>query len=164
MSITSSTGGRNDGPVLFWARRSPVIGWRGVILTGLLLGPLAFLAPGSYVVALSLGALFAAIGTRAFRFEITARALRLKVSLFLPAVRIALADVAGADAQPDVGSWALSAEDDIGVLMIRLRDGRLLPVAGIVGPREAADAVNRLAAAARQPGARAVARRASAAD
>jgi hypothetical protein len=154
MSILSTSGDapRDDGPVLFWAARSRAAGWRGFVLTSLILSPLAFLAPDAFVLALAMGATLAVLNARAFRFEMTDRSLRLKPSVLAPRIVVPLASVARAEALPDVGAWLMPAQGDVGVVMVRLTDGRAFAVAGIVAPREAADAVNVLAGKARGGG------------
>lgn len=155
MSPLSFTRGTpsGDGPVLFWAARSAVVGWRGFVITGLVLSPLAFLAPAGFIAAMASAALLALAGTRTFRFELTPRVLRLRLGLMAPLVELPLSSVAKAEALPDSGSWALAAPEEIGPVMIHLRDGGVLPVSGLVEPHKAAEAVNRLAASARRPGA-----------
>ena len=142
-----------DGPVIFWAARSAVVGWRVAIVTGLVLSPLAFLAPEGFLAALATAGILALSGTRTFRFELTPRVLRLRLGLLTPVLEVPLSAIAKAEALPDSGAWALSAREEVGPVMIRLRDGSVLPVPGLVEPRAAAEAVNRLAASARRPGA-----------
>lgn len=115
------------------------------ILPMLMMLPFVLLAPqmSLIVVATALGM---AWWTQAsFRFELTAREMRVRSQPFGPLATIPLRDVASVEALDEAGrplAWGRNAA--VGHLRLKLRDGGEMYVVGLADPLESADAVRLL--------------------
>jgi hypothetical protein len=127
-------------PVLYWTRRAPSASWTGFAVTALFSLPLAFLAPLSALICVAVGALLAYVNHRAFRFELTSSALRVRPGFLLPALRIPLARIASARADFGKREPALDRRPE-GAVVLRLEGGRELYLGGVLDPAEAAQAI-----------------------
>lgn len=115
------------------------------ILPMLMMLPFVLLAPqmSLIVVATALG--MAWWTQTSFRFELTAREMRVRSQPFGPLATIPLRDVALVEALDEAGrplAWGRNAP--VGHLRLKLRDGAEMYVVGLADPLESADAVRLL--------------------
>ena len=136
--------GSKDDPVLFWAEPDPAALWRGAALMLLFLAPLAFIAPSGFIAAGLTALLMRALNQRSFRFQMSARELRLKPNALTPTLRLKLADIASVTLVPDTAGAIMPLSPRSGHLMLAKTDGAQLLVPGIKDAADAAEAINRL--------------------
>ncbi len=131
-------------PMLFWAERDPAAVRRSVVLTLLVMAPLAFLAPAAFIAGAVGVFAAAAINARYFQFHLSARELRLRPAALSPVLRLPLADIAEASVLPDPGGFLVPMAPRSGHLLIKKTDGGQLLVPGLKDVAEAVDAIRRL--------------------
>ncbi len=136
--------GPESDPVLFWAERDPAAIRRSVVLTLLVMAPLAFFAPAAFIAGAVGVFAAAAINARYFRFHLSARELRLRAAALSPVLRLPLADIAEAGVLPDPGGFLVPLAPRSGHLLIKKADGGQLLVPGLKDVAETVDAIRRL--------------------
>lgn len=137
-------GGVSNVPpdVRYYSTRPLRVAMSTQILPMLLMAPFVILAPVMGVVVLLTAAVMALWTQASFKFEVTAREMRVRSQPFAPVTSIPLRDVTSVEALDQAGrklTWGRNAA--IGHLHIKLRDGEDVYVVGLRDPAESADAV-----------------------
>lgn len=115
------------------------------ILPMLMMLPFVLLAPQMALVVIATALGMAWWTQASFRFELTAREMRVRSQPFGLLTTIPLGDVASVEALDEAGrtlAWGRSAA--VGHLRLKLRDGGEIYVIGLADPLESADAVRLL--------------------
>ena len=131
-------------PVLFYAERDPAIQWRSTAMFVVLMAPLAFIAPGQFILAaLAMGATgwWNASG---FRFHLGPQTLRVRAAKFAPTLTVALNEIAEAGTLPDAAGFLMPMAAGSGHLVIKKTDGSQLLIPGLKDVAQAVDAIRRL--------------------
>lgn len=128
--------------VRYYTTRPMRVAMATQILPMLLMLPVIILAPEMGLIVI-LTALGMAWWTHAsFRFELTAREMRVRSQPFATMATIPLRDIASVEALDEAGqplTWGRNAA--VGHLKLKLRDGDDMYVVGLADPAESADAV-----------------------
>lgn len=144
MMTTDANPAVANDPVLFWAEPDPAALWRGAAVVLLLMAPLAFLAPAGFIAAGLTSLLLRRLNQRSFRFQLSARELRLKLNFLTPMLRVKLNEIASVKVLPDAAGGFIPLAPRTGHLVIARADGAQILVPGLMDAAEAAEAVNRL--------------------
>lgn len=137
---------RPDGsdPMLFWAERDPAAVKRSIVITLLLMAPLAFFAPAAFLAAAIGAAAAAYVNARYFQLHLTARELRLRAAALSPVVCVPLTEISAAKVVEDPGGFLMPMAPRSGHLLIQKSDGAQLLIPGIKDVAEAVEAIQRL--------------------
>jgi hypothetical protein len=129
-------------PVLFWAERDPGLAWRGWSLLTALTLPAGLLVPDAVLLGAALAALVTWLNLKAFRLEVTPRALRFRPGLLAATRSWPLAELGSLEARDDSMRplrWGCE-RPSVGHVLIELPDG-LLGLSGLKDPQELVEAV-----------------------
>ncbi|MFC3230135.1 hypothetical protein ACFOGJ_22995 [Marinibaculum pumilum] len=137
----SGPGPHGRQPVLFWAERAPGFYLRATAISALLMAPIAFFLPVLFLVFVAFLALSSWINARSFRFEVSSDVLALRQSILLPRLQLPLADILTVEARADPGGRLFGGEPGSGLLLLTLRNGRMLVVPGLKDVAEAVSAI-----------------------
>ena len=137
----SGPGPHGRQPVLFWAERAPGFYLRATAISALLMAPIAFFLPVLFLIFVAFLALSSWITARSFRFEVSSDMLALRQSILLPRLQLPLADILTVEARADPGGRLFGGEPGSGLLLLTLRNGRMLVVPGLKDVAEAVSAI-----------------------
>lgn len=138
-------GGSDRAPVLYYTTRPFLIALAAQSLPFLLLLPLMLAAPETFLAVALTSVAMAWWMHAAFRFELTASTLRLRLGPFSLGRTLALKDIEQAEALDPLGKplrWGHRA--DSGHLRLKLTGGEEVIIVGLAEPLETADAVETL--------------------
>lgn len=144
---------RSDAePVLFWAERDPGVAFRGWALLTALALPAGLLAPDAVLAGAALAALVTWLNLKAFRLEVTPRALRFRPGLFGGRRSWPLTAVGAVEVHDEAMRPVRWGRDPpvTGHVLIELPDG-LLGIPGLKDPQELARAIAVLRGAGSRP-------------
>lgn len=136
-----------SGPT-FFAERDPAIQWRSTAMMLLIMAPLAFLTPASYIASALAVLAMGWWNGRGFRFQVDRQALTLRVAQLAPTLTIPLKDIAEVSVMPDAAALLMPLEPKSGHLLVKKTDGEQLLIPGLKDVAEAVDAFRQL----KQPG------------
>ncbi|MCC7048931.1 MAG: hypothetical protein IT562_19610 [Alphaproteobacteria bacterium] len=131
-------------PVLFYAERDPAIQWRSTAMFLVLMTPLAFIAPGQFIVAALAMAATGWWNASGFRFHLGPQNLRVRAARFAPTLTVPLGEIAEASTIPDAAGFLMPMAAGSGHLVIKKTDGGQLLIPGLRNIAETVDAIRRL--------------------
>lgn len=131
-------------PVLFWAELDPAALWRGAAMVALFMAPLAFLAPAAFIAAGFVSLALSVANRRSFRFHLSRRELRLKLSFLMPELRLPLSEIGSVSVLPDSAGGFLPLAPRSGHLLIARTDGAQVLVPSVKDAVGVAQAIDRL--------------------
>ena len=136
--------GNGGQPMLFWAERDPAMQWRATALVLLVMAPLAFFTPATFIIAAIATIASGMVGNARFLFQLTAGEMRLRAGALSPILRLPLDEIAKASVLEDPAGKFLPLAAGSGHLLIHKKDGTQLLVPGLKDVAEAAAAVDKL--------------------
>lgn len=128
--------------VRYYTSRPMRVAMASQVLPMLLMLPVIILAPEMGMVVVVTALAMAWWTHASFRFELTAREMRVRSQPFASVATIPLRDIASVEALDEAGrplTWGRNAA--VGHLRLKLRDGVEMYVVGLADPVETADAV-----------------------
>lgn len=143
-SFRNESGQSPNAPadVRYYSTRPFRVAMATQILPMLMMLPFVLLAPQMALIVAATALGMAWWTQASFRFELTAREMRVRSQPFGPLATIPLRDVASVEALDEAGrplAWGRNAA--VGHLRLKLRDGGEMYVVGLADPLESADAV-----------------------
>lgn len=141
-----------QGGPIFWAERDPAIQWRSTAMMLLIMAPLAFFAPASFITSALAVVAMGWWNGRGFRFQIDRQALTLRAAQLAPTLTIPLKDIAEVSMLPDAAALLMPLEPKSGHLLVKKTDGEQLLIPGVKEAAEAIDAFRKLKQPTEEPG------------